>query len=131
MLRVSRESAISVPLRGLCRAAASTIVLAATLGMSALAGAETPEGLAPPGPCAEPREAVVGAPPPSASSMVGPLSSFFSPSAVAAAATAAPRPPPSAARSIRPGACDNPGAGCAARSPAVPVVRPGDRPGAR
>jgi len=98
------------------------IVSSATLGH-----ANTAE-LAPPGPCAEPREAVTGAAP-SAAALVGPLQSFFAPSDVAAAPAAPSRPAPAVGAAIRPNACDRPGAGCSP-SPVAgnPPIVPGGRP---
>ena len=88
--------------------------------------------LAPPGPCAEPREAV-GAVAPSSFSVVGPLQALFGPADVAAAPVSPGRGAPLAAGIVRPGPCDRPGAGC--NELASPVARTGTAnpivPGAR
>lgn len=102
------------------------------------AAANALDELAPPGPCAEPREAISGTGlvgDASALAVVGALQSFFSPSDVAAAPEAAPRPAPNAAAAaVRyPGACEAGGSACQAalRSvPGNPIVVPGKRPGA-
>lgn len=87
-------------------------------------------GLAPPGPCAEPREAISGVSV-SQISVVGPLQAFFGPADVAAAPASPARPAPSPVASARPVACDQPGANCAL-TPAfefsAPPIIPGERP---
>ncbi len=115
------------------------VVCAGIAGSATDAAAADDRGkraIAPPGPCAEPREAAYGAAPSgpetSAFSVVGPLDSFFDPRDVAAA----PGPPitrqgpPTAAALIRPGACDQPGAGCGA-APQGFLVNPPFEPGKR
>lgn len=133
MLRVTRKALDLVSGRGARRALGRALAPGwaglVLFGAAGMAVAETPEGLAPPGVCAEPREAVIGVAPPSVSNMIGPLSSLFSPSAVSAAPPPPSRPPPSAARTVRPGACDQPGAGCVAKGGVgAPIVGAGDRP---
>lgn len=86
--------------------------------------------LAPPGPCAEKREALRVAAP-SSFSVVGPLQPFFNPADVAAAPAVAMRPVPAPPSAMpRPGACDQPGAGCS-QTPRMPVVNPPIIPGTR
>ena len=116
------------------RAARASLLVAAALQLALPAAAETPSGLAAPGPCAEPREAISGAASSSSSVMavVGPLGAFFNPADVAAAPRAAARPSPAAAVALRPDACDQPGAGCARQPtpglPGVPPIVPGGPP---
>lgn len=112
------------------RMACATIGLSLGLASGA-AVAEGPAGLAPPGPCAEPREAVSGV---SVSnfSVVGPLQRLFSPADVAAAPQVSARPAPSQTATARPVACDQPGANCApipASRRSTPPIVPGGRPG--
>ncbi|MCR9092708.1 MAG: hypothetical protein NXI30_00690 [bacterium] len=113
-------------------------VAASIFWIASSATAELPAGLAPPGPCAEPREAVSGTAAPGSGSaspmdMVGPLQSFFSPNDVAAAPGAPARPAPSAATAVRyPGACEAGGSACQralADSPGTRPVIPGPRGG--
>lgn len=94
------------------------------------ARAETPAGLAPPRPCAEPREALAGGGlMGSALAAVGPLSSLFAPSDVAAPPAAVERAAPAAGGVTRPGACDGPAIACGASPlPNNPPVVPGGRP---
>lgn len=84
--------------------------------------------LAPPGACAEPREALAGGG--SDFSVAGPLSDRFTPADVAAPPPGDPAPPVVAA-TVRPGPCDVPGAGCAplvGQMGTDPPVKPGPRP---
>ena len=110
--------------------------LALILVLGLPATADPRAKLAPAGPCAEPREAV-GAVAPSSFSVVGPLQALFSPADVAAAPASPGQGVPAAAGMIRPGPCDQPGAGCAqlanpvarqtaggAANPIVPGARP-------
>ncbi len=91
--------------------------------------------VAPPGLCAEPRGAAADARA-EAYPVVGPLSSLFDPVDVAAGPVESGprRAAPSATRAmVRPGACDQPGAGCGpnpvrARVIEVPPVIPGSPP---
>ncbi len=118
---------------------APVLLAAPILWIAASASAGPLDGLAPPGPCAEPREAVSGtglAEGASELAVVGALQSFFSPSDVAAAPEAATPPAPGAsAAAVRyPGACESGGSAClASQRSAVgnPVVVPGTRPGAK
>lgn len=90
--------------------------------------------LAPPGRCAEPR--VTATAPAESYPVAGPVSSLFDPRDVAASPLESElqQPgPPSARALVRPGACDQPGAGCGASAVAapavvVPPVTPGVRP---
>jgi len=87
-------------------------LLTLTLAMPAVADdAEGRARLAPPGPCAEPREALTAASL-APGSIIGPLSDLFNPVDVAAAP---PRPArqgrPAIRNRIRPGSCDEPGSG--------------------
>ena len=115
-------------LRSLVCAGRSMLVVGGLFVCSASIGHADPAELAPPGPCAEPREAVTGAAP-SAAALVGPLQSFFAPSDVAAAPVPPSRPAPAVGAAIRPNACDRPGAGCSP-SPIAgnPPIVPGGRP---
>ena len=94
----------------------------AALPETAMAGGQA-AGLAPPGDCAEPREAVsgVGA---STFSVAGAVASLLSPVDVAIGpAPAATLSPPEPSRALaRPGACDDPGSGCSAEVLRVPRV---------
>lgn len=91
--------------------------------------------VAPPGLCAESRVAAADARA-EAYPVVGPIASFFDPVDVAAGPVeSGPRPPgpPPTRAMVRPGACDQPGAGCAAspvrvRVIEVPPVVPGPPP---
>ena len=112
----------------------ATASLSILLTFSAAFAADARPAVAPPGRCAEPR-AVADAPA-EAYPVVGPISSLFDPVDVAAGPPeiGPRRPGPPAPRAmVRPGACDQPGAGCGA-SPArtrvieVPPVTPGVRP---
>lgn len=106
-----------------------TLALALAWLAPGLALAEVPAGLAPPGPCAEPREAVTGVAPGSGGDSVPPLAALLSPSNVAAPPSAAARSVPSAGPAVRPGPCDQPGAGCALLpGPKIPPITPGGRP---
>ena len=96
---------------------------------------EGQSALAPPGRCAEPlRAAVSGAG--EGYAVVGPVSSLFDPRDVAAGPpeSALQRPlPPNARALVRPGSCDQPGAGCGAVLPTrtevvVPPIDLGVRP---
>ena len=108
----------------------SAFVAAAIFWISSIASAELPAGLAPPGPCAEPREAVSGTAAPGSGNaspmvLVGPLQSFFSPNDVAAAPGAPTRPAPSAtALAAYPGACEAGGSACQQALAASPPQRP-------
>lgn len=112
----------------------ATVSLSVLLTSSAALAADARPAVAPPGRCAEPRSvADVRA---EAYPVVGPIGSLFDPLDVAAGPpeSGPRRPGPPAARAmVRPGACDQPGAGCGA-SPArvrvieVPPVIPGVRP---
>jgi len=98
-----------------------------------MARAESPPGLAPPGPCAEPREAIAGGAL-AGSAAVIPLQSLFNPSDVAAAARPPVRSAPAAAAVQRPGACDGPSVACGATpslgsAPGNPPIKPGGPPG--
>lgn len=115
----------------------TALVAASIFWVASGAAAELPEGLAPPGPCAEPREALAGTAIPgsgdaSPMAVVGSLQSLFSPNDVAAAADATPtRPAPSPAAPVRyPGACEAGGSACQqalAASPGPRPVTPGTR----
>ena len=107
----------------------SALVAAAIFWIASSATAELPAGLAPPGPCAEPREAVSGTASGDGNAspmvVVGPLQSFFSPNDVAAAPGAATRPAPSAtALAAYPGACEAGGSACQQALAALPPQRP-------
>ncbi len=110
------------------------IATALAAGGTGLAHADSASKLAPAGSCAEPREALLGVAPSGLSSfsVVGPLQSFFSPADVAAAPAPPSRPTPMAPLVARPGACDQPGAGCAvppvSRMASPPIAVPGTRP---
>ncbi|MCB9724251.1 MAG: hypothetical protein H6748_09415 [Spirochaetaceae bacterium] len=98
--------------RGLRRLAAALVGLGLlAVGSASADGAGAP--LAPPGPCAEPREARSGSALGAGSSLVGPLEALFAPADVAAAPAVGLAGPPRPATSqlIRPGACDVPGSG--------------------
>ena len=125
----------------------SAFLVASILWIATSASAGDLEGLAPPGACAEPREAVAGSAVPgseadsvvstaSAMAVVGSLQSFFNPSDVAAAPEATPqRPAPAGvAAAVRyPGACESGGSACQREfQPSVadvPPIIPGTRPG--
>jgi len=81
------------------------------LGMPERATAGDTAGLAAPGPCAEPREAITGI---GASdfSVVGPVAALLSPVDVAGGPISPVLPPPVSAGLARPGPCDAPGSGC-------------------
>jgi len=112
------------------------LVAASIFWIASSAGANALDELAPPGRCAEPREAVSGtglAEDASALAVLGALQSFFSPSDVAAAPEVATRPAPNAAAAaVRyPGACEAGGSACQAAQrsvPGNPIVVPGTRP---
>ena len=111
---------------------AMLLVAIAGVGLAGQAGAGEPSRakLAPPGPCAEPREAVGAADSGSAFSVVGPVSALFNPLSVAAAAAAPSQAPPIGSAAIRRGSCDEPGAACRGqRDSANPPITPGGRPG--
>ncbi len=110
----------------------SFLLLSIALAGPALAAGARPV-VAPPGRCAEPRAA--GQAPADAYPVAGPVSSRFDPLDVAAGpSTGALRPQPPTARAlVRPGPCDQPGAGCGASAQTasvieVPPVSPGPRP---
>ncbi len=123
---------------GLARIALATALLllgAATAGADSDPDPAEKRGavtmLAPPRPCAEPRNlaAGVGA---SSFSVVGPLRNLFNPLDVAAGPRAPSQPRPAASALPRPGSCDTPGSGCGltpgSRVGNPPIV-PGGRPG--
>ena len=115
----------------------SGLVVAASLALATCATAGGLEGLAPPGPCAEPREALAGNGQPGGSAAIlGSIQTLFTPSAVAAAPGAPTRPAPTAggAPSRYPGACETGGSACqvaqrAAPADGNPPIVPGTRPG--
>jgi hypothetical protein len=96
------------------------IGLLAFCASSAQAGSSAE--LALPGACAEPRDAVYGSSQ-SSGSVVGALASFVTPADVAAAPAMPARPGPGGGPTVRPGPCDNPGAGCSS-TPAVGTTPP-------
>ena len=101
-------------------------------GFTASAGADVPGGakLAPPGVCAEPREAVGAADSASRASVVGPVSALFNPVNVAAPPSVPKRNPPTTSVAAQRAACDVPGAGCRGQRAAPnPPIIPGGRPG--
>ncbi len=117
------------------------IALVLLLVPIAFASAARAEGsrpeLAPPRPCAEPRAAANAAAAVAAEAypVAGPVSSLFDPRDVAAGPPGGgpQRPQPPTARTlVRPGPCDQPGAGCGAAVSSsvieVPPVSPGVRP---
>lgn len=86
--------------------------------------------LAPPGPCAEARDAVGAGDAGSSFSIVGPVAALLNPLSVAAQAPRPAQAPPIASATTRPGSCDEPGAGCRGRRDQVnPPITPGGRPG--
>lgn len=102
------------------------------------AAADSRTEIAPPGPCAEPRETTAYVAPKSAATsafdVVGPVQNLFDPIDVAAPpkgpSDLLPGPPPSKPPD-RPNACDSPGTGCGINSPIVsqnPPIIPGVRP---
>lgn len=124
--------------RNLIRKACSSLALTGLLlAASAPAMAEGAVRIAPPGPCAEPREAMAvgmqdggGEGEDSPLSLVGPLQSFFTPNDVAASPLPTQRPIPVAAAIRRPGGCEPPNLGACqqAAPPGNPPVGSGGRP---
>lgn len=103
----------------------------AGVGLASQAAADEPSRvkLAPPGPCAESREAVGAADSGSSFSVIGPVSALLNPLSVAAPAPPPGQAPPIGSAANRPGACDEPGAGCRGQRDRVnPPIAPGGRP---
>lgn len=107
------------------------LLLSIALAGPALAAGARPV-VAPPGRCAEPRAA--GEARADAYPVAGPVSSLFDPLDVAAGppAGALRLQPPTARALVRPGPCDQPGAGCGASAQTtsvveVPPISPGPR----
>lgn len=100
-------------------------LLALTLGVS-VADAETKARLAPPGPCAEPREAVTGVVPGNGATAaaVGSLAALLSPTDVAAAPVKPARARPSPSNAPTPGSCDVLASACTAETVRVPIENP-------
>ncbi|MEM9174650.1 MAG: hypothetical protein AAGC67_05405 [Myxococcota bacterium] len=121
------------------------LVAASILWIAPAVSAGPLDGLAPPGVCAEPREALAGtaipgadagAAPASALAGVGPLQGFFHPNDVAAAPETTPGLPAPAgiAAAVRyPGACETGASACQsellAQPSGNPPIVPGGRPG--
>lgn len=110
------------------------VLMATLLGIGVASSSARAEGpgpvrLAPPGECAEPREAVGSDDSASRFSVVGPVSALFNPSNVAAPPSIAAQSPPTASAAAQRAACDVPGAGCrgALAAPNPPII-PGGRP---
>ena len=112
--------------------ATAVLVLPLSLASSPAPADEARPAVAPPGPCAEPRVAGGGAA--DGYAVAGPVASLFDPRDVAAGPPeGGPQRPQPPTALVRPGPCDQPGAGCgASRSTStvieVPPIGSGVRP---